>query len=148
MTGPDSVVMYLKKGSSKELLTEAMTYDGANDKARELTEKGYEVIAVITAEHAAERKVMFRPDDALIEGAHLHAFLSDVVRRFRQDYPGIPRESALEAVSLLCTLVLEGEKDLQSALLDEVHAPTPVGGADWRQDMRMAISNRNPEGVA
>lgn len=137
--------MYLEKGGSRELFTQEMTKTGADWAAKKLDREGYEVIAVITAEHAAERKAMFRPDGSLAEGAHLHAFLGDVVSRFRRDYPGVPRESALEVVSLLCTLVLEGEKDLQSALLDEVHAPTPAGGADWRQDMLTAIANRNPE---
>ena len=148
MSGPDSVVMYRKKGSSKELFTEAMTSAGAELAAGKLDRAGFEVIAPLTAEHAAERKVMLNPDGGLIEGAHLHAFLSDTVRRFRQDYPGVSRESALEVVSLLCTLALEGESDLQAALLDEVHAQTPAGGADWRQDMLISISNRNQEGAA
>lgn len=141
----DHVVMYLERDGSRELFTQEMTKAGADWAAKKLDREGYEVIAVITAEHAAERKAMFHPDGGLTEGAHLHALLGDIVRRFRQDYPGVPRESALEVVSLLCTLVLEGEKDLQSALLDEVHAPTPAGGADWRQDMLAAIASRNPE---
>ncbi|AYD81370.1 hypothetical protein SEA_KELA_213 [Streptomyces phage Kela] len=148
MNGPASIVMYLEKGSSKELFTERMTYDGAHEKARELASKGYEVIAVLDADHAAERQAVLKPEGGLAEGAHLHSFLGDTVRRFRQDYPGVPRESALEVISLLCTLVLEGESDLQSALLDEIHAPGPIGRADWRQHMRTAIANRRPDGAS
>lgn len=145
MKGPDSVVMYLEKASPKELFTEVMTYDGANEKARELASKGYEVIAVLTAEHAAERQVMLKPDGGLTEDAHLRSLLRDITRRFRQDYPGVERGTAMEVISLLCTLVLEGETDLQSALLDEIHAPALLGTADWRQDMRISIANRRSE---
>jgi len=138
--------MFLGKDSPTEMFSLPMTHDGAQWAAKKLERDGYKVMAVVTAEHAAERQAMLEPGGGLKEGAHLHSFLSDIVKRFRQDYPGVPKESALEVISLLCTLYLEGEADLQSALLDEVHAAMPVGVFDWRKHMQMAIANRRPEG--
>lgn len=142
------VVMYLEKGGSEELFTQEMAHEDAKQAAGKLDREGYEVIAIITAEHAAERKAAAGRDrdGGSIPGTHLTALLDDVVRRFRQDYPKVRRESALEVVSLLCTLSLEGETDLQTALLDEVHAPGPAGSDPWRRDMVISIANRRPEG--
>lgn len=146
MTDKDSVVLYLEKGDPAERFSRPMTYDSANERAREMTSQGYEVIAIITAEHAAERQAMLKPGGGLTPGAHLHTFLGDIVRRFRQDYPDVPRESVLEVISLLCTLSLEGAVDLQSALLDEIHTQPNPGSGDWRQHMQYSILNRRPKG--
>jgi hypothetical protein len=135
-------VMYLEKGGSKELFTAPLTYEGAAQTARRLDGEGYEVIATLTAEHAIERQATIGQAGQVIPGSHLVTLLGDIVRRFRQDYPGVQRETALEVVSLLCTLALEGETDLQSALSDEVHAPSPAEAVKWRQDMLLSILNR------
>lgn len=141
-------VMYLEKGSAREKFSAPLTFQGAEWAARKMANEGFEVIAVVTSEHAAERRAAAErnEDGGPIPGAHLITFLNDIVRRFRQDYPGVQRESALEAISLLCTLSLEGEKDLQNALLDEIHSPGLSGDNKWRMDMQIAISNRRPEG--
>lgn len=145
MSATEYEVMYLEEG--REKFTLPLTHEGAEWSARKLANDGYEVIAVVTSEHAAERRAVARGEDGgLTSGAHLTLLLNDVVRRFQQDYPKVRRESALEAVSLLCTLSLEGERDLQGALLDEVHRPDLPEGIRWREDIRISIANRRPEG--
>lgn len=144
MSAGEYKVMYLKEG--KEAFSLPMTHQDAEWSARKLSRDGYEVVAIVTSEHAQDRMDLAAQGGALAPGAHLLILLNDVARRFQQDYPKVRRESALEAVSLLCTLSLEGEADLQGALLDEVHTPDLPGSGRWREDIRMAIANRRPEG--
>ena len=140
--------MYLENGNPKELFSDPLTYEGAWQHARNMADDGYEVIAVVTVEHAAERKAMLKPGGGLLPGAHLTAFVNDIIRRFRQDYPGVPRESALEAISLLCKASQRDpeSRNLQKTLLDEIHEIHDSTREQWRQDMRVAIANRRPEG--
>lgn len=147
MSNVDSVVMYLEKGDPTERFTQPMTHDGAKWAAKKLSSDGYEVIAIVTAEHAAERQSAGATGQP-IEGAHLVVLLDDIVERFTRDYPGVPRESALEVVRLLCTLSLEGDGDenLQAALMDEIHMQPLIRSGGWRQDVRIAIANRRPQG--
>lgn len=142
-------VMYLEKGDSKELFSQPMTYEGVEWAARKLSREGFDVIAIVTAEHAAERRerTIQNGTGGILPGAHLTAFVNDIVRRFRRDYPGVPRESALEVIGMLCKLSQQAPevRDLQTALLNEIH---DLGASDdkWRLDMRIAIANRRPEG--
>lgn len=142
MTG-EYTVLYTEKGASEELFSQPSSYDDAKWCAGYLERKGYAVVAVITAEHAEERK--HAGQSGQIEGAHLRSLLNDIVQRFGDTYPGATRETALEAVRFLCGLELGGEKDLQAALLNEIHAPAPLGSADWRTDMQFSIRSREPE---
>lgn len=139
--------MYSEKGLSGEKFSDPATFEDATQHANGMAADGYEVIAIVTVEHAAERKKIIAQDGSPIPGAHLIALLNDIVRRFRRDY-SVSRESALEAVSLLCTLSLEGATDLQTALLDEIHTSGPPGTEKWRQDMRIAIANRQARGAS
>lgn len=144
MTG-QYVVMYSEKGSSAELFSQPGSYEDAKWSAGYFERQGYEVIAVITAEHAQERKGA-RESHGEIEGSHLWDLLDSIVDRFTRNYPGVARKTALEAVVRLCTWELQGEKGLQAALLDEIHRPVQPGVADWRTDMQFSIRNRRPEG--
>lgn len=142
--------MYLERGTSKELFSQPMTFQGAEWAARKLVREGFDVLAVVTSEHAAERRAAAAQGEegGMLPGAHLTAFVNDVVRRFRRDYPGVPRESALEVISLLCKMSQgdPGARSIQAALLNEIHDLGASDGSKWRQDMRMAIANRRPEG--
>lgn len=149
MSGGQFVVMYLEKDSpDEEKFSLPMTYDGAQWAAKKLERDGFEVIAVLTEEGASERKQVQQAQAGgqSLEGVHLDQFLNETVRGFRRMYPGVSREAALEATALLCTLWLEGRRDLQDALLDEVHSAPLAGAPDWRREIRFAIANRRPEG--
>lgn len=145
MSNGQYVVLFSERGGSQEFFSQPMTYDGAKWAAGYFERQGRTVIAVVTTEHAEERKRAAQPGPE-IEGAHLRELLDDIVQRFDGDYPGVSRETALRAISFLCGLVLNGERDLQAALLNEIHTQAPLGLADWRTDMQFSIRNRRPEG--
>lgn len=137
--------MYLERGGLCELFIQEMIYEGVKWVVGKLDCEGYEVIVVMMVEYVVEWQVMICLDGSLIEGVYLYVFLGDVVSRFWCDYLGVFWESVLEVVSLFCMLVLEGEKDFQLVLLDEVYVLIFVGGVDWCQDMLMVIVSRNLE---
>ncbi len=58
MSEQTSVIMYSEKGGSEELFSDPLTYEDAGSHAREMAADGWEVIAIVTVEHAAERKAV------------------------------------------------------------------------------------------
>lgn len=146
---PDVVVLYTERGSSEEKFTGILTYEEGLRRAEELERGGGTVHALITPEHAKERQSAMKPVEkggVSMDGVHLHQFLNETVRNFRKFYPGVSRETALEVTRFLCVSLLDGEEDLQAALLEAVHDGRPIAGPDWRTEMLVSITNRRPEG--
>jgi cytochrome P450 len=136
--------MYVRPGDATELFSEPLPDAKASERAFKLETQGFEVIALITPEHAAERQAV---QQGLLSqgGAHLDRFVNETVRQLWRIYPGVSREAALEAAIFILTLAAGGRANLQDALLDEVHSVTITGTPDWRNEIRLAIANRGPE---
>lgn len=145
----DVVVLYLPKDDSYiEQFTGVLTHEEGLRRAEELEASGHEVLSLVTPEHAKERQSAMKTvekEGVSMDGVHLHQFLHETVRNFRKFYPGASREAALEVTRLLCGNLLDGEEDLQTVLLDEIHNGHPIissDGPNWRTEILMIIANR------